>query len=206
MLKRNFFRTLKITQSPKGLYYKGFLKVKRHFWVFFHWTRYQEREKHGDKLLGEAAKKHIEPMLNKYSNERNNAGNFWQFLNIIAKEQETYKEMYSNHRFALRSLDRQNGDLKFSTIGSSACQIDKRLSTKSVLSMLGFAVKNNIVSQEKITKEINLRRGDLSSIYYHTKNMCDDYKSAQAKSNIQKQSSLEKEKNPEIKIDKSFSM
>jgi len=167
---------------------------------------YKEREQHGDKLLGEAAKQHIEPIFNKYNNERNNAGNFWKFLNIVAKEQETYKEMYSNHRFALRSLDRQNGDLKFSTIGSSACQIDKRSSTKSVISMLGFAVKNNIVSEDKITKEINLRKGDLSSIYYHTKSMCDDYRSQQAKNNMTKQNALEKEKQPEIKIDKGFSM
>jgi hypothetical protein len=167
---------------------------------------YKEREQHGDKLLGEAAKQYIEPVLNKFNNERNNAGNFWKFLNIVAKEQETYKEIYSNHRFALRSLDRKNGDLKFSTIGSSACQINKRSSTKDVISMLGFAVKNNIVSEDKITKEINLRKGDLSSIYYHTKNMCDDYRSEQAKSNMKKQNSLEKEKQPEIKIDKGFSM
>ena len=48
MLKRNFFRTLKITQSPKGLYYKGFLKVKRHFWVFFHWTLIKEQKRELD--------------------------------------------------------------------------------------------------------------------------------------------------------------
>lgn len=101
--------------------------------------------------------------------------------------------MYSNHRFALCSLDRQNGDLKFSTIGSSACQIDKRSSTKGVISMLDFAVKNNIVSEEKITKEINLRKGDLSSIYYHTKSMCDDYRSQQKKNNMTKQNTPEKE-------------
>lgn len=40
---------------------------------------YKESEQYGDKLLGEAAKQHIEPILNKYSNERNNAGNFWKF-------------------------------------------------------------------------------------------------------------------------------
>ena len=167
---------------------------------------YKEREQYGDKLLGEAAKQHIEPILNKYNNERNNAGDFWKFLNIVAKEQKAYKEMYSNHRFALRALDRQNGNLKFSTIGSSACQIDKRSSTESVISMLGFAVKNNIVSEDKITKEINLRKGDLSSIYYHTKNMCDDYRSVQAKNNVKKQNAIEKEKQPEIKVDKGFSM
>ena len=84
--------------------------------------------------------------------------------------------------------------------------LHKRSSTKSVISMLGFAVKNNIVSEDKITKEINLRKGDLSSIYYHTKNMCDDYRSEQAKNNMKKQNALEKEKQPEIKIDKGFSM
>ena len=40
----------------------------------------------------------------------------------------------------------------------------------------------------------------------HTKNMCDDYRSQQVKSNMKKQNALEKEKPPEIKIDKGFSM
>ena len=167
---------------------------------------YKEREQHGDQVLGAAAKQHIEPMLNKYNNERNNAGDFWKFLNVVTKEQEAYKGLYSKHRFALRSLDRQNGDLKFSTIASSASQMDKRFSTNGMISMLGFAVKNKIVNPDKITKEINLRSGNLSSIYYSTKNMCDRYKSEQAKNNMQKQNSIEKVKQPEIKIDKGFSM
>ena len=56
------------------------------------------------------------------------------------------------------------------------------------------------------SKEINLRKGDLSSIYYHTKSMCDDYRSQQKKNDMTKQNAPEKEKQPEIKIDRGFSM
>lgn len=37
---------------------------------------YKEREEYGNKILGEAAKKHIEPIFNKYANERANTNNF----------------------------------------------------------------------------------------------------------------------------------
>ena len=168
----------------------------------------EEREKYGDKLLGDAAKHHIEPILNKYEKDRNNASNFWQFLDVVTKEQEVHRELYKNHPFALRSLDRKNGDLKYSTITSYACQIGSRSSTESVISMLRYAAKNNIVSKNRIMKEVNENSGNLNSIHNEVKVMCEDYKSRKSKISKEKsqeqskERSQEQEKIKEIKIDK----
>lgn len=166
----------------------------------------QEREKYGNKLLGEAAKQHIEPILHKYDKERNNASNFLQFLSIVTKEQEVHRKLYTDHPFAIRALDRINGDLKYSTITSYACQIDRKFSTEKVISILSVAVKNNIISSDKVMQEINKRSGSLHTINHEVKALCNVYKSEQAKTMKESQKSCEKEKHPEIKIDKGFSM
>ena len=103
---------------------------------------YKEREEYGNKILGEAAKKHIEPIFNKYANERANTNNFQEFLNVVAKEQETHIDLRTNHRFAVRALDKLNGDLKFSTITSDACKINSNFLTSKAISLLGYAAKN----------------------------------------------------------------
>ena len=62
---------------------------------------YKVREEHATKILGEEAKKHLEPVFLKLENERLNAGNFWQFLNVVAKEQETHIDLRTNHHNAV---------------------------------------------------------------------------------------------------------
>ena len=117
---------------------------------------YKVREEHATKILGEEAKKHLEPVFLKLENERLNAGNFWQFLNVVAKEQETHIDLRTNHRFAVRALDKLNGNLKFSGITNDACSIKSSFGTSKAISLLGYTAKNNIVNKDKIMKEINV--------------------------------------------------
>jgi Ti-type conjugative transfer relaxase TraA len=165
---------------------------------------YKEREKYGSKILGEAAKKHIEPIFNKYADERANTNNFWEFLNVVAIEQEAYIGLRNNHRFAVRALDKLNGNLKFSTITSDTCKINSNFSTSKAISLLGYAAKNNIVSQEKIMKEINEQGGGIKSIYHEVKFRCDAHKATALKATQEQHKETEKQN--EIKIDRDRGM
>ena len=167
---------------------------------------YKEREGYGNRILGEEAKKHIEPIFNKYADERVNARNFWEFLNIVAKEQEAHIGLRNNHRFAVRALDQLNGNLKFSMITHDACSINSSPSTGKAISLLGYAAKNNIVSQEKIINRINERGGEIASIYREVKFSCDAHKEKIFKTSQEQQKEVEKQKQNEIKIDKGRGM
>ena len=63
--------------------------------------------------LGIEAKKHLEPTFLKLEQQRLNAGNFWQFLNVVAKEQATFVELKEKYPLAIRAIDKANGDLKY---------------------------------------------------------------------------------------------
>jgi Ti-type conjugative transfer relaxase TraA len=154
---------------------------------------YKEREEYGNKILGEEAKKHIEPIFNKYADERVNARNFWEFLNVVAKEQEAHIGLRNNHRFAVRALDQLNGNLKFSMITHDACSINSSPSTGKAISLLGYAAKNNIVSQEKIMNKINECGGAIESVHREVKFSCDTHKEKMFKTAQEQQKEVEKQ-------------
>jgi len=154
---------------------------------------YKEREEYGNKILGEEAKKHIEPIFNKYADERVNARNFWEFLNVVAKEQEAHIGLRNNHRFAVRALDQLNGNLKFSMITHDACSINSRYSTGKAISLLGYAAKNNIVSQDKIMSKINECGGVIESVHREVKFSCDAHKEKMLKTSHEQQKEVEKQ-------------
>jgi hypothetical protein len=97
-------------------------------------------------------------------------------------------------------LDKLNGDLKFSTITSDACKINSNFLTSKAISLLGYAAKNHIVSQEKIMKEINEQGGGIKSIYHEVKFRCDAHKARELKATQEQQKETEKQN--EIKIDR----
>ena len=154
---------------------------------------YKEREEYGNKILGEEAKKHIEPIFNKYADERVNSRNFWEFLNVVAKEQEAHIGLRNNHRFAVRALDQLNGNLKFSMITHDACSINSRYSTGKAISLLGYAAKNNIVSQDKIMSKINECGGAIESVHREVKFSCDAHKEKMLKTSHEQQKEVEKQ-------------
>jgi len=154
---------------------------------------YKEREEYGNRILGEEAKKHIEPIFNKYADERVNARNFWEFLNVVAKEQEAHIGLRNNHRFAVRALDQLNGNLKFSMITHDTCSINSHYSTGKAISLLGYAAKNNIVSQEKIMNKINECGGAIEGVHSEVKFSCDAHKEKMFKTTQEQQKEVEKQ-------------
>ena len=59
---------------------------------------YKEMKPYAQNILGLEAKKHLEPIFIKLESERLNAGNFWQFLNVVAKEQQAHIDIREKHR------------------------------------------------------------------------------------------------------------
>ena len=134
---------------------------------------YKEMKAYAQNILGLEAKKHLEPTFLKLENERLNAGNFWQFLNVVAKEQQAHIDIRENHRFAVRAIDRINGDLKYTLATTHACDIKSAVTTQKAIGLIGYAAKNNIVSEQKIRDNINSRSGEIRNIHGVIKSKCD---------------------------------
>jgi Ti-type conjugative transfer relaxase TraA len=134
---------------------------------------YKEMKAYAQNILGLEAKKHLEPKFLQLENERLNAGNFWQFLNVVAKEQQIHLDIREKHRFAIRAIDRVNGNLKYTVATTHASDIKSAVTTQKAIGLIGYAAKNNIVSEQKIRDDINNRGGDIRNIYSVVKFKCD---------------------------------
>jgi hypothetical protein len=154
---------------------------------------YQEMKAYAQNMLGLEAKKHLEPTFLKLENERLNAGNFWQFLNVVAKEQQAHIDIREKHRFAIRAIDRINGDLKYTMATTHACDIKSAVTTQKAISLIGYAAKNNIVSEQKIRDDINGNNGEIRNIHRVIKFKCDAINEQKIESHKAKQQEIEKQ-------------
>ena len=73
-------------------------------------------------------------------------------------------------------MDKLNGNLKFSGVTNDACSIKSSFGTSKAISLLGYAAKHDIISKEKIIKEINERGGEIRTIHYQVKFKCDAHR------------------------------
>lgn len=96
--------------------------------------------------MGIEAKKYLEPIFLKLEQQRLNAGNFSQFLNVVIKEQAMFIELKEKHRFAISTIDKVNGNLNYRLATSHACNFVGEKSRQSAISLIDYAAKNNIVS------------------------------------------------------------
>ena len=135
---------------------------------------YKEIKAYAQNKLGIEAKKYIEPKFLKIEKERLNVGNFTQFLNVVAKEQSMFVDIKEKHHFAIREIDRINNDFKYSFATTHACDFGGDRWRKEAISLIGYAAKNNIVSEKKIRDNINSRSGDIGNIYGIVKSRCND--------------------------------
>jgi hypothetical protein len=154
---------------------------------------YQEMKAYAQNILGLEAKKHLEPTFLKLENERLNAGNFWQFLNVVAKEQQAHIDIREKHRFAIRAIDSINGDLKYTMATTHACDIKSAVTTQKAISLIGYAAKNNIVSEQKIRDDINGNNGEIRNIHRVIKFKCDAINEQKIESHKAKQQEIEKQ-------------
>ena len=154
---------------------------------------YKEMKAYAQNILGLEAKKHLEPIFIKLESERLNAGNFWQFLNVVAKEQQAHIDIREKHRFAVRAIDRINGDLKYTLATTHACDIKSAVTTQKAVGLIGYAAKNNIVSEQKIRDDINGNNGDIRNIHRVIKFKCDAINEQKIESQKVKQQEIEKQ-------------
>ena len=103
-------------------------------------------------------------------------------------------------------MDKLNGNLKFSGVTNDACSIKSSFGTSKAISLLGYAAKHDIVSKEKIIKEINERGGEIRTIHYEVKFKCDAHREKTFKAFQEQQKETDKQKQNEIKIDRSRGM
>jgi Ti-type conjugative transfer relaxase TraA len=154
---------------------------------------YKEMKAYAQNILGLEAKKYLEPTFLKLENERLNTGNFWQFLNVVAKEQQAHIDIREKHRFAVRAIDRINGDLKYTLATTHACDIKSAVTTQKAIGLIGYAAKNNIVSEQKIRDDINGNNGEIRNIYRVIKFKCDAINEQKIESHKAKQQEIEKQ-------------
>ena len=154
---------------------------------------YKEMKAYAQNILGLEAKKHLEPTFLKLENERLNAGNFWQFLNVVAKEQQAHIDIREKHRFAVRAIDRINGDLKYTMATTHACDVKSAVTTQKAIGLIGYAAKNNIVSEQKIRDDINGNNGEIRNIHRVIKFKCDAINEQKIESHKAKQQEIEKQ-------------
>jgi len=154
---------------------------------------YQEMKAYAQNILGLEAKKHLEPTFLKLENERLNTGDFWQFLNVVAKEQEAHIDIREKHRFAVRAIDRINGDLKYTMATTHACDVKSAVTTQKAIGLIGYAAKNNIVSEQKIRDDINGNNGEILNIHRVIKFKCDAINEQKIESQKVKQQEIEKQ-------------
>lgn len=154
---------------------------------------YKEIKAYAQNKLGIEAKKYIEPKFLKLEKERLNAGNFTQFLNVVAKEQSMFVDIKEKHHFAIREIDRINNDFKYSFATTHACDFGGDRWRKEAISLIGYAAKNNIVSEKKIRDNINSRSGDIGNIYSIVKSRCNDISEKRAETQKARQQEIEKQ-------------
>lgn len=154
---------------------------------------YKEMKAYAQNILGLEAKKHLEPIFIKLESERLNAGNFRQFLNVVAKEQQAHIDIREKHRFAVRAIDRINGDLKYTMATTHACDIKSTVTTQKAIGLIGYVAKNNIVSEQKIRDDINGNNGDIRNIHRVIKFKCDAINEQKIESEKVKQQEIEKQ-------------
>ena len=154
---------------------------------------YKEMKAYAQNILGLEAKKHLEPIFIKLESERLNAGNFWQFLNVVAKEQQAHIDIREKHRFAVRAIDRINGDLKYTMATTHACDIKSAVTTQKAIGLIGYAAKNNIISEQKIRDDINGNNGQIRNIHRVIKSKCDAINEQKIESHKAKQQEIEKQ-------------
>jgi Ti-type conjugative transfer relaxase TraA len=154
---------------------------------------YKEMKAYAQNILGLEAKKHLEPTFLKLENERLNTGDFWQFLNVVAKEQEAHIDIREKHRFAVRAIDRINGDLKYTMATTHACDVKSAVTTQKAIGLIGYAAKNNIVSEQKIRDDINGNNGEIRNIHRVIKFKCDAINEQKIESHKAKQQEIEKQ-------------
>ena len=154
---------------------------------------YKEMKAYAQNILGLEAKKHLEPTFLKLENERLNTGDFWQFLNVVAKEQEAHIDIREKHRFAVRAIDRINGDLKYTMATTHACDVKSAVTTQKAIGLIGYAAKNNIVSEQKIRDDINGNNGEILNIHRVIKFKCDAINEQKIESQKVKQQEIEKQ-------------
>ena len=154
---------------------------------------YMKVKDYAQNKLGIEAKKHLEPTFLKLEQQRLNAGNFWQFLNVVAKEQATFVELKEKYPLAIRAIDKVNGDLKYTYISTHACDLGGEKGRQSAISLIGYAAKNNIVSEKQIRDDINSRSGDINNIHGSIKSKCDYINEKKAEQYKAKQQEIERQ-------------
>ena len=154
---------------------------------------YMKVKDYAQNKLGIEAKKHLEPTFLKLEQQRLNAGNFWQFLNVVAKEQATFVELKEKYPLAIRAIDKVNGDLKYTYVSTHACDLGGEKGRQSAISLIGYAAKNNIVSEKQIRDDINSRSGDINNIHGSIKSKCDAINEKKAEQYKAKQQEIERQ-------------
>lgn len=154
---------------------------------------YMKVKDYAQNKLGIEAKKHLEPTFLKLEQQRLNAGNFWQFLNVVAKEQATFVELKEKYRFAISAIDKVNGNLNYRLATSHACDLGGEKGRQSAISLIGYAAKNNIVSEKQIRDDINNRSGDINNIHGSIKSKCDAINEKKAEQYKAKQQEIERQ-------------
>ena len=165
---------------------------------------HKESEQYGNKILAEEAKKYIEPIFAKYANDWLNAKGFEEFLDAVKKEQQAHTDLWNNYHFAVRAIDKQNGNADLSILTKTASQ----LSTSLVLSRLEEAVKHNLINPKDIMQRVHKDSGNIEGIYISAQVKCDSRNTALEARAIKrdKEQHREQEKEHENKIDRGFSM
>ncbi|MEM6338674.1 MAG: hypothetical protein AAF673_01950 [Pseudomonadota bacterium] len=114
-------------------------------------------------------------------------------LPLVAKEQATFVELKEKHRFAISAIDKVNGNLNYRLATSHACDLGGEKGRQSAISLIGYAAKNNIVSEKQIRDVINSRSGDINNIHGSIKSKCDAINEKKAEQYKAKQQEIEKQ-------------
>jgi len=173
---------------------------------------YEEKTKYADRILAEQTRKYIEPLFTKHAREKENAGDFKEFLKAIEREQEMHVYLHEKHPLALYALDKQNGNLKFSMLVTAAHDLHTKVGMRTVIDTINYAIRYKDIHQERITSDLKSHNVNLKSLY-ESLNDKSDYQ----KSQITENKSLTRTKNTdnkhdeqnkksEIKVERDFSM
>ena len=170
----------------------------------------EDKEQYINAVLAEHTKKHIEPLFEKYADEKAKATNFTEFLSVIEKEQKTYVDLNNKHPLAIYAVDKQNGNIKLSFLMSSANDLHKKTDMQTVMAQIRYAIKNDITTEDQVTKNLKKSEGNLKSLYTSLDKKCQVHSEKLATYSRDKDHGIQKEpeqnKQKEVKIDKGFSM
>ena len=76
---------------------------------------------------------------------------------------------------------------------SHACDLGGEKGRQSAISLIGYAAKNNIVSEKQIRDDINSRSGDINNIHGSIKSKCDAINEKKAEHYKAKQQEIERQ-------------